>query len=304
MKLPSISYCIKHPKSALLRYVLFFAYCFPDKAYLKLKYRILMHKKLNLDHPQTFNEKLQWLKLYDRRPIYTKMVDKVTAKEYVSSIIGEDFIIPTIGVWSRPEDIEWDKLPEKFVLKCNHDSGGLVICQDKKKLDKIAAMQKLRKSLKTNFYKEGREWPYKNVPRRILAEEYVEPVPGLNDLPDYKFFCFDGVVKALFVGTERQNPNEDVKFDFFDAEFNPLPFRQGHDHAAVLPSKPKHFETMKRAAEKLSKGMPQVRVDFYEVGEKVLFGELTLFHFSGMTPFEPEEWDYRFGEWIDLPVKN
>jgi len=272
-----------------------------DKLCLKAHFYLRFGYELDLKHPSTFSEKLQWLKLYDRRTEYTKMVDKYEAKKYAASIIGEEYIIPTLGVWDRAEDIEWDRLPDQFVLKCTHDSGDLIICKDKSTLDKENAIKKLNEGLKRDYYMVWREWPYKNVHRRIIAETYVEPRPDTKDLPDYKFFCFDGEVKGLFVATERQNPNEEVKFDFFDADFNHLPFRQGHDHAKVTPKKPGNFELMKRAAEQLSKGIPQVRVDLYDLGDKVLFGELTLFHFSGMVPFEPEEWDKRFGEMLTLP---
>lgn len=274
----------------------------PDKAFLKLKFRLRMGKKLNLKDPQTFSEKLQWLKLYDRRPEYTVMVDKVRAKEYVASKLGEEYIIPTLGVWDDPDKIDFDALPDRFVLKCNHNSGvGMYICKDKSKMDVEKVKANLRKGLKENYFILNREWPYKDVPRRILAEKFIDPVPGLNDLPDYKFFCFDGEVKGLFIATDRQNPNEEVKFDFFDADFNHLPFRQGHENANNTPQKPRNFELMKQAAAKLSKGIPQVRIDFYEVGDKVLFGELTFFHFSGMMPFRPEEWDKRFGDMLTLP---
>ena len=272
----------------------------PDKVYLKVQFWLLMGKRLNLEHPVTYSEKLQWLKLYDRRSEYITMVDKAAAKDYAARIIGDKYVIPTLGVWDRPEEIDWDTLPNQFVLKCTQDSGGLVICRDKTKLEKVSAMKKLRAGLRRNYYKVWREWPYKDVPRKIIAEKYIEPAPNEKDLPDYKFFCFDGQVKALFIATERQNPNEDVKFDFFDSNFNLLPFRQGHDHARVLPHKPKNFDVMIKAAEKLSKGIPHVRVDFYEIGDLVLFGEMTLFHFSGLVPFEPEEWDYKFGSWINL----
>lgn len=274
---------------------------FPDELYLKVQYRLLMGKRLDLKNPVTYSEKLQWLKLYDRRPEYVTMVDKAAVKDYVAGIIGNEYIIPTIGVWEKPEDIDWDTLPNQFVLKCTHDSGGLVICRDKSKLDKKATINKLRKGLKRNYFKIWREWPYKEVPRRIIAEKYIDPTPDLKDLPDYKFFCFDGEVKALFVATDRQKPGEDVKFDFFDADFNHLPFKQGHEHAAVTPRKPKNFELMKKAAAELSKGLPHARVDLYDVGEKVMFGEITFFHFSGMVPFRPDNWDKVFGDMLILP---
>lgn len=276
----------------------------PDKPYLSLKFYKEFGRFPHWKDPQTFSEKLQWLKLYDRKSEYTMMVDKYAVKEYVADIIGEEYVIPTLGVWNRPEDIEWDILPSQFVLKTTHGGGneGVVICRDKATFDKKSAIAKLNESLRTDLYLVWREWPYKNVPKRIIAEKYIEPHPDVKDLADYKFFCFDGKVKGLFVATERQNPNEEVKFDFFDENYNHLPFRQGHNHAAVIPPKPKNFELMKKIAEKLSKGMPHVRVDLYDLGENILFGELTLFHFSGLVKFEPEEWDYKFGEWIKLPI--
>lgn len=276
----------------------------PDELYLKCKYRLDMGKKLNLVPPVTYNEKLQWIKLYDHNPLYTTLVDKYAVKEYVASIIGDEYIIPTLGVWDSPEDIEWDSLPERFVLKCTHDSGTVIIVKDKKTFDKEKAVKQLRKWLQRDYYLYDREWPYKNVTRRIIAEQFIETGPGVDDLPDYKFFCFNGDVKAMFVATERQNPNEEVKFDFFDSEFNHLPFRQGHDNAKQSPLKPKNYELMKQISAKLSENLPQVRVDLYDLGDKVLFGEMTLFHFSGMVPFEPNEWDKTFGDWIKLPINE
>ena len=275
----------------------------PDKLYLKIIFRSKMGRRLNLIDPKTYSEKLQWLKLYDRRPEYTRMVDKYEAKQYVADIIGEEYVIPTLGVWNKPEEIEWDRLPDQFVLKCTHDSGGIVICRNKADFNKGKAISSLKKSLSNNFYIIGREWPYKKIHPRIIAEKYMEDTKT-KELRDYKFFCFDGAVKALFIATERQKEGEDVKFDFFDADFNHLPFLQGHDNAAVMPEKPSQFEKMKTIAAELSKGIPQVRVDLYEVDGRVYFGELTFFHHGGWTPFEPEEWDYKFGKEIRLPSKK
>ena len=276
----------------------------PDKLYLSLKFYMEFKRFPNWDNPQSYSEKLQWLKLYDRNPKYTMMVDKYAVKEYVADIIGDEYVIPTLGVWEKPEDIEWDRLPNQFVLKTTHGGGndGVVICRNKTTFNKQKANDLLNKDLKSDLYVVWREWPYKNVPKRIIAEKYIEPDPKTNDLSDYKFFCFDGKVKCLFVATERQNPNEEVKFDFFDADYNHLPFRQGHDHAKVTPPKPRNFELMKQLAEQLSKGLTHVRVDLYDIGEKVLFGEMTFFHFSGMVKFEPEEWDCKIGDWLKLPI--
>ncbi len=271
-----------------------------DETYLRILYRVKMNKKLNLDNPQTFNEKLQWLKLYDRNPQYTIMVDKYEVKKYVADIIGEEYVIPTLGVWNRFEDINFSSLPEQFVLKCTHDSGGIAICRDKNTFDFDSARKKIQKSLKKNFYWSQREWPYKNVKPRIIAEKYMEDSRS-HDLRDYKFFCFDGVVKALFIATDRQDSGSETKFDFFDSEFKHLPLTNGHPNADVTPSKPETFEKMKELAEKLSRKIPQLRVDFYEVDGKVYFGELTFSHWSGLMPFSPEKWDKKFGEWINLP---
>lgn len=271
----------------------------PDWMYLKLLYRRYFNKELNLNNPITFNEKLQWLKLYDRRLEYTIMVDKFAVKKYVSNIIGEEFIIPTLGVWDKPEMIEWNLLPNEFVLKCTHDSGSSIICRDKAKFDIDAAIKKLETCLKKNYYIAGREWPYKNVPRRIIAEKYMKGTCEDGDLCDYKFFCFNGLVKALFVGTERNSGN--VKFDYFDAEFNRLDLVQEHPMSGRELAKPKNFDRMKQLASRLSKGIPQVRVDFYNIDGSIYFGEMTFFHHGGIIPFHPEKWDYIFGSWIELP---
>lgn len=271
-----------------------------DEAYLKLMYYCVFGRRLNLNNPQTFNEKIQWLKLHNRNPQYTKLVDKYEVKKYVSNIIGEEYIIPTLGVWNNFDDIDFDTLPERFVLKCTHDSGGLVICRDKAKLDYRSAKRKIEHSLKQNYYYVGREWPYKNVKPRIIAEQYMED-SRTSELRDYKIFTFDGVAKALYIASERQIRGEETKFDFFDTEFRHLPFTNGHPNADVLPTKPETFDVMLKLAEKLSNNIPHLRVDFYEVNGKAYFGELTFSHWSGFVPFHPEEWDKTFGDWIHLP---
>lgn len=270
-----------------------------DEEFLKKKYKIKMGKNLNLEKPRTYNEKLQWLKLYDHNPLYTELVDKYMVKQYVADKIGEEYVIPTLGVWDSFDEIDFEQLPQQFVLKCTHDSGGLIICKDKNALDMSQARKTLTKCLNRNFYKFGREWPYKNVKPRIIAEAYMED-SKTKELRDYKFFAFCGHVKALFIATERQVKGEDVKFDFFDAEFKHLPFKQGHENAKTIPEKPVCFDKMKELSEILSKDLTQARIDFYEVDGKVYFGEITFFHHGGWTPFDPEEWDYKFGEWIDL----
>ena len=275
----------------------------PDALYLKLRYRKMFHKPLNLKNPKTFNEKLQWLKLYDRKPEYTRMVDKYEAKQYVAERIGEEYIIPTLGVWDSFDEIDFDSLPDQFVLKCTHDSGGLVICTDKTKLDMEKARRRITASLNRNYFWANREWPYKNVKPRIIAEAYMQDT-STAELRDYKFFCFGGKAKLLFIATDRQTEGEETKFDFFDMDFNHIDVRNGHPNATVPPEKPECFDEMRALAEKLSAGIPQLRVDFYEVDGKVYFGELTFFHWTGLVPFEPEQWDYTFGEWIELPSEK
>ena len=254
---------------------------------------------MDLENPVTFNEKLQWLKLYNRNPMYTTMVDKYEAKKYVANIISDEHIIPTLGIYDSVEDIDFDSLPNQFVLKCTHDSGGIVICQDKTQLNRKEAIKKLRKGLKSNFYWTNREWPYKNVTPRIIAEKYM--TNGDGELRDYKFFCFDGVPRVMFIASDRFNKEEETKFDFFDMEFNHLPFRNGHPNATKPIERPAEFDEMRMLASKLSKGIPQVRVDFYDVNGQIYFGEMTFFHWSGFVKFDPEEWDYKIGEMIELP---
>lgn len=270
--------------------------------FLKQMYRIHMGRELNLENPSTYTEKLQWLKLYDHRPEYTRMVDKYSVKEYIAETIGEEYVIPLLGVWERVEDIDFDRLPRQFVLKTTHDSGGLIVCKDKAKLNIPAAKRKLEHFLKRNYYDHNREWPYKNVPHRIIAERYMEDSLQ-GELRDYKFFTFGGVPKVLYIAQGRGNGGKTVA-DFFDMEFNHLPFTIDHDMAPVPPEKPVNFELMKELAAKLSAGTPQLRVDFYEVDGKVYFGEMTFFHCSGMESFHPEHWDQIFGDWVVLPPKR
>ena len=271
----------------------------PDKPYLSLKYRVVFKKKLNWDNPKTFNEKLQWLKLYGPGREYTPYVDKLAVKKIVADLIGEEYIIPALGVWDRAEDIDFEQLPNQFVLKCNHDSGGVLVCRDKAGLDCKAARDKMQESLDNNYYLMGREMPYKFIRRKIFAEQYMHD-DATEDIRDYKFFCFDGEPKAMFIASDRA---KDVKFDFFDNDFNHLALRQGYDNASAEPARPENFELMKTLTSRLAAGFPHVRVDFYEVNGRVYFGEMTFFHFSGFMPFEPSPWDDIFGSWLTLPSK-
>lgn len=290
----------KHFVAALLYRV---GGCIPDKTYLKWIYYLETGKKLDLDNPKRYNEKLIWLKLYYRDPLWTKLVDKYAVKEIVCQRVGNDYVAPVLGVWNRAEEIEWDKLPNRFVLKTNHDSGnnGVFICKDKSKIDKEKWTKLIDKSLKRDTSFSGREWPYKDVKRCVFAELYLEDATG--ELRDYKFFCFDGVVKYLFIATERQSGVE-VKFDYFDSDFNHLDLVQKHPMSGKNIEKPAMFEQMKELAAKLSKGLPEVRVDLYEVDGRIYFGEYTFFHHDAIIPFHPDKWDYIFGENIKLPAKN
>ncbi|MGI5848064.1 MAG: ATP-grasp fold amidoligase family protein [Candidatus Cryptobacteroides sp.] len=263
------------------------------------KYR--MGFDIDWDNPTTYNEKLQWLKLHDRDPKYSVLVDKYRVKSYVEDKVGAAHVIQTLGVWNHPKEINFNELPERFVLKTTHGGGnsGVVICKDKSIFDFSSARKYLRRAMKQNLYRDAREWPYKRVQKRIIAEEYIEDTKT-GELRDYKFFCFDGEVKMMFVASERQKRKEPF-FDFFDADFKHLNIVQGHPNSLVLPSKPKCFEEMKTIASKLSKGIPHVRIDLYEADGRVYFGEMTFFHFGGFVPFSPSQFDNIMGGWISLP---
>ncbi len=275
-----------------------------DRKYLERKFEAYMGYKPNLDAPQTFNEKLQWLKLYDRKPLYTRLVDKYRVREYVKEKIGEQYLIPLLGVWDSPEEIDFDALPERFVLKCNHSSGAnaLHICKDKSTLDVEAVKAKLAKGMKRDFFLFGREWPYKNVPRKIIAEQFVEDSTS-GELRDYKIMCFGSDAKCSFVCSDRFT-KRGLHVTFFDRDWKIMPFERGFPSRRAGFKKPQNYNEMLRLAEILSENIPFVRVDFYEVDGKVYFGELTFFPGNGMEKFSPEEWDYTLGSWIQLPEKT
>lgn len=301
MKLGSLIKEFKEPGQLFMKVIHRYPELFKwmdDEIYLRFFYRIVMGKKLNLDNPQTFNEKLQWLKLHDRKDIYTIMVDKYEAKQYVAEQIGEKYIIPTLGIWDSFDDIDFDSLPDQFVLKCTHDSGGLVICRDKSRFDRGAACKKINRSMRNNFYWFGRESPYKNVKPRIIAEKYMENT-GSNDLKDYKFFCFDGKVKCFKVDFDRYIEHH---ANYFDAEGNLLPF--GELSCPPIPDRkldiPQSVVSMIQFAEMLSTDIPFLRADFYDVNGSIFFGELTFFPASGFGKFIPDEWDKILGSWIPV----
>lgn len=268
----------------------------PDELFLKVTFRVGMKKKLDLLNPQTFNEKLQWLKLNDRKDIYTKMVDKYEAKNYVASIIGEEYIIPTLGIYDSFDEIDFKKLPNQFVIKCTHDSGGLVIVKNKSTFDKIEAKKKINKCLKKNYYYSGREWPYKNVKPRIIIEKYMSN--NNEELEDYKIHNFNGIPKVILVCKDRYK-NTGLTEDFFDTDWKHLDIKRPyHDNSNSIINKPKKLNEILELSKKLSKNIPFVRTDFYIIEDKIYFGEITFYPSSGFSEFVPEKWDYELGSWL------
>ena len=276
-----------------------------DEQYICRLYRALVGKELNLRNPQTFNEKQQWLKLYDRKPVYFNMVDKIEAKKYVAERIGSEVIIPTLHVWNSVEAINFEVLPDRFVLKCNHNSGtGMIICKNKRELRVKNVKRELAKGLKQNYYLTGREWPYSGVIPRIMCEAYIENKDG-SPLMEYKFQCANGKVIAIFVCVERFSATG-VKFYYFDTDWNYLAYMRNQkvDPKVLEKYKPVNLKKMVRIAEELSAGLPQLRVDLYEVDEKVYFGEMTFFTQSGFDMDITEEADLIMGRKIQLPLET
>ncbi len=282
-----------------------------DRACCKLQWWAETGSRLNLDHPTGFNEKLQWLKVYDHRPEYTLYVDKVLVRDYVKTVIGEKYLVPLIGVYDNPDQIDFDLLPDKFVIKCNHNSGGgMCVCSDKASLDIQSTKNKLKKELKKNFYYENREWPYKNIVPKLMCEEYIidkSPKNTSGTLIDYKFYCFNGEPKFLYVGTDdiSNGTKGELNLSFFDFDWNLSPFyRSDHKPLQIDVEKPECLDEMIEISGKLSKGFPFVRVDLYWVNNQILFSELTFFPGGGYGLFNPEEWENRIGSWITLPEKT
>lgn len=309
---------LKHNRNEFIASILMnFNFLFPDKLYLTLLFRLKMGYWIDWKNPKTFSEKLQWLKLYDRKPEYTTMVDKYAVKEYVSKIIGEEYIIPTLGVWDRPEDIDWDSLPQKFVLKTTHGGGGsgVVICKDKTTFDKNVAIAKLKKSQNSCIYKSLCEWPYKNIDKKIIAEFFLEesfPKKNEAELPDYKFYCFNG--EPVYCQVIRNRRTKET-IDFYDMEWNHMSFvglnpifsiglNSSFSNGATSVEKPIHLCNMMNICRKLSKGIPYSRIDLYVIDDKVFFGEITFYPASGMGVFTPIEWNNELGGMINLPFEN
>lgn len=275
-------------------------YILPDSIYLKIRYRKLFHHSLNLRNPQRFTEKMQWLKLHDRKPIYHQLVDKCEVKPIISSIIGEEYIIKTLGVWDRYEDIEWEKLPNQFVLKCTHDSASIVVCKDKCTFNPSKYAWKYNEVfMKRDYYHfENKQWVYKGLKPRIIAEEYIED-DKYDSLADYKLYCFNGVARGVYVTVNRFT---NISVSMYDMDWNLMPFEHIHPNMGDKIAKPTQLALMKELAEKVAHYIdnPYVRVDFYETNGKVYFGEVTFYPEGGMCYFKPEEWDYKMGSWMDI----
>lgn len=290
---------LKNPKLAVI-YILGFKMfkAIPDAKYLQLKYRLIMGRKLDLKNPKTFNEKLQWLKLNDRRPEYTMLVDKYEVRQHIKETIGEEYLIPLIGVYNNFDEIDFDVLPNEFVLKPNHTSGDVFICRDKSKINYRELKSEVDKWLQREYYWLHREWPYKNVQPKIVCEKYMVDESGI-DLKDYKFMCFNGEVRCSFVGLNRQSETG-LNIDFYDLEWELMPFERHYPNSGIKLEKPKNYEKMIRLAELLSSELPFVRVDFYEINGRMYFGELTFYPGSGFEGFTPESYDELLGSWINL----
>ena len=268
-----------------------------DEKFIKMKYKQVRGENLNLQTPHTFNEKIQYLKLYDRDPLYTKLVDKYEVRNFIKNKIGEEYLIPLLGVWNNFDEIDFSKLPDQFVLKCTHDSGGVIICTDKRSFNIKEAKKKIEKCLKTNYYYKGREWPYKNVKPRIIAEEYMVDESG-TELKDYKIFNFNGTPKLIEVDfgrfTQHKRNIYDINWNYID-----LCIEYPNDKSVNI-CKPQNLDIMLECAKKLSIGFPFLRTDFYNINGKLYFGEITLYHGSGLEKITPIKYEKILGDWIEL----
>ena len=272
----------------------------PDDKYLKKQFKFTLGRELDLENPQTLCEKIQWLKLYDRRPEYVNMVDKYEVKKLVADKIGSQYVVPLLGVWDKFDDIDFDTLPDQFILKCTHDSGGFVVCTDKAKFDKEAAKNKLEASLKQNYFTFYREWVYKHVKPRIIAEEYI-PTLGKPDSVEYKLSCFNGVAKLITLCRGIAHSSYDVRTnDHYDRDFH-VYYKNSTSNPPAIPPQ---MDEIINISEKLSAGIPYVRVDSYIHNNKVYFGEITFYTWSGLMVFDPPEWDYTLGSWVELPKEK
>lgn len=272
-----------------------------DKTWIMIKYFQFLGCFPNLKNPTTFNEKLQWLKLNDRKPIYSVMVDKYEVRRIIEKEIGKEYLIPLIGgPWANFDEINFDMLPDKFVLKTTHDSGGVILCNDKAKLNKEIVKKKIDKHLSRNYFYQGREWPYKDAKKRIIAEELVKD-RNYEYLPVYKFFCFNGDPKII--QTIQNDKQKDETIDYFDISWNKLELKQNFPNSEKSIQKPVKLDEMIEIAKKLSKGMSFIRVDLYLINDDVKFSEFTFYSDCGLAKFEPKEWDKILGDYIDLNIK-
>lgn len=272
-----------------------------DTIFLKIKFKFKMGRTLDLKNIQTFNEKIQWLKLYDRNPLYTNLVDKYEVRKYIENELGNEYLIPLLGVYDNFDEIDFSDLPSQFVLKPNHTSGDIYICKDKTKINYSELKKVVNKWLKRRYYWVHREWPYKNIKPKIICEKYMVDESG-TELKDYKFMCFNGKAKCLFICLNR-NSSSGLNVDFYDMDWNPMSFERHYPSSGTMIPKPKNFDKMVKFAEKLSKDMPFVRVDFYEISGQLYFGELTFYPGAGFEEFTPESYDYLLGSWIELPKR-
>lgn len=279
----------------------YYKYLFTDEQLIQKKYMKEMGRKANLENPNTFNEKIQWLKLNWYDPLAIKCADKFEVREYVKKTIGSEYLIELLGVYETVDEINLNDLPNSFVFKATHGSGFNIICKDKNNMNWKKEFRKMRRWLKTNYYWANREWVYKDIKPRIICEKFLSGDKG--QIPeDYKFFCFDGEPKFLYIASDR---GIDTKFDFYDLNWNKIPVSQCYPNSDYIYPKPDNLDLIIELARKLSKGFPHVRVDFYILKDRIIFGELTFFHFSGTKKFIPEKYDKVFGDYIDLSkIKN
>lgn len=276
-----------------------------DKLYLKIIYYFFMNKQLNFSNVLTLNEKIQWLKIYDRKEKYIDLVDKYIVKKYIKKWIGEEYVIPTLGVWKNFDDIDFNKLPNKFVLKCTHDSGSYIICRDKNHFNLKKARSKILNKLSHNYFWVGREWAYKNIEPKIIAEEFIEDEDNESKgVTDYKFYCFNGVAFYVLVCFDRDTEN--TKFYFFDRNWNLKRYNKFGKNAPkdFTLSKPKNINKMFDIAGILAQKSEAsfVRVDLYNVNGKIYFGELTFYPNCGLDRNRLPETDLYFGGLVKLPL--
>ena len=266
-----------------------------DKPFISLVYFLNFRRKINLTPPKSFNEKLNWLKLYDHNPVYKSLADKYEVKNFVSQVIGEKYVVPCYGVWDSSDEIDFNNLPKQFVLKTTHNSSGVFVCRDKELLDMEKIKEELNKSLKRKYYKHTREWVYKEIAPRIIADEYLDDGSG-HELKDYKFWCFNGEPRMMYI----TNKGKEIFENFYDMDFNVLNINHGFPRRFPEYEKPECFEEMKVLARQLSSNIPFVRIDFFYVNKRIYFGEFTFYDWAGLRPFKKYEMDCELGKFISI----